>query len=197
MRLNILLISTCEGGFQPLIIASATTPFLEAEFDVFFLDTYVDGIREELFVDPDLVGISIPLFDALHPGIEIAARIRQANPKAHITFFGQYATINSMRLAKKYGDSCITGEWEEPLLSPAQFLDGDGSITLSGIDAEKIEQGLFVHPYISRKHFRVQTRSLLPSLNKYPQTQIDKLCGSKQLAANWRISLWNWPALWA
>src|SRR2546430_2076914 len=97
-----LLISTFEGGFQPMTTASAATHFLDAGMDVTVLDTYVDGVREELFIDPDLVAISIPLFDALHPGIEVAQRVRKLNPRAHVTFFGPYATINAYRLTGKY-----------------------------------------------------------------------------------------------
>ncbi len=182
MSLKILLVSTFEGGFQPMTVASAVTPLLAAGFDVRVLDTYVDGICEELFTQPDLVAIAIPLFDALYPGIEIANRIRQLNPKAHITFFGQYATINSTRLAGKYGNTCISGEWEEPLVGLAQYLSGEQQELVSGIvDAEQVARAQPIHPYISRKHFRVPTRYLLPPLHKYPQTQIDKLCGGKQV----------------
>jgi len=182
MSLKILLISTFEGGFQPLTLASATTPLLEAGFDVSALDIYVDGIQEELFAYPDLVAISIPLFDALHPGIEIAKRVRQFNPLAHITFFGQYATINSMRLAGKYGDSCISGEWEKPLCELAHSLSEDLELTVPGlVTPDLVARGQTVHPYLSRKEFRVPTRHHLPPLYKYPQVQIDKLCGSKQV----------------
>jgi hopanoid C-3 methylase len=181
---KILLVSTFEGGFQPMTVASATTPLLEAGYTVSVLDTYVEGIREEMFREPDLVAIAIPLFDALYPGIEIAQRVRQVNPTAHITFFGQYATINSTRLAGKYGDTCISGEWEEPLVGLASYLSSGSSdlISIPGVvDIDQIVRGAVIHPYISRKHFRVPTRHLLPPLHKYPQLQVDKLCGGKQI----------------
>jgi hopanoid C-3 methylase len=172
-----------------MTVASAITPLLEAKFDVSVLDTYVDGLQEDLFAEPDLVAIAIPLFDALYPGIEIATRVRQLNPKAHITFFGQYATINSTRLAGKYGDTCITGEWEEPLVGLARYLSSEEPNTVPGIvDAEQIALNQGIHPYISRKHFRVPTRHLLPPLYKYPQVQVDKLCGGKQIVGATEIA---------
>jgi hopanoid C-3 methylase len=182
--IEVLLVSTFEGGFQPMTIASAITPLRKAGHAVSVLDTYVDGIQEELFKTPQLVAISVPLFDALHPGIEIANRVRQMNPQAHITFFGQYATINSTRLAGKYGDTCIAGEWEEPLVGLARYLTGTEPELKSipgVVDIDQVVSGALIHPYMSRNHFDVPTRDLLPPLYKYPQIQVDKLCGGKQV----------------
>jgi hopanoid C-3 methylase len=182
--IKILLISSFEGGFQPMTVASAITPLLDAGHEVSVLDTYVDGLREEAFVGSNLVAISIPLFDALNPGIEIANRVRQVNPSAHITFFGQYATINSTRLAGKYGDTCIAGEWEEPLVGLASYLAGNTKdlTSIPGVvDIDQVVSGAVIHPHVSRKHFRIPTRAVLPPLYKYPQTQVDKLCGGKQI----------------
>jgi hopanoid C-3 methylase len=182
--IEILLVSTFEGGFQPMTIVSAITPLLKAGNAVSVLDTYVDGIQEELFKTPKLVAIAVPLFDALYPGIEIAKRVRQLNPHAHITFFGQYATINSTRLAGKYGDTCVAGEWEDPLVELARCLAG-GELDLNTIpgvvDISQVVSGAMIHPYVSRNHFDVPTRDPLPPLHKYPQIQVDKLCGGKQV----------------
>jgi hopanoid C-3 methylase len=186
---NVLLISTFEGGYQPLTLATATTPLLEAGMSVSVLDTYVDGIREDLLATPDLVAISIPLFDSLHPGLEIAKRVREVNPKAHITFFGQYATINSARLIGTYGDSCVSGEWEEALSGLARQLSGEKESAAPGlVSVNDLKPGHAVHPYRPRKHFRVPARHLLPPLHKYPQPQVERLTGSKQIVGSTEIT---------
>lgn len=175
---KILLVSNFEGGFQPMSVASAITPLVKAGFDVSVLDTYVDGIKEEMFDAPDMVAISIPLFDALFAGIEIANLVRQRNPRAHITFFGQYATINAYRLAGKYSDTCVVGEWDTPLVSLARHLSGDTQLMLPGIvDASIVDRGEKIHPYMSRDEIHLPTRDMLPPLHKYPQKQVETMLG--------------------
>ncbi len=177
-----LLVSTFEGGFQPMTVASAATHLLEAGMDVTVLDTYVDGVREELFLEPELVAISIPLFDALYPGIEVAQRVRTLNPRAHVTFFGPYATINAYRLTGKYGDSCVMGEWEVPLYTLARRVDGEEVGPIPGLlESPPRAAGKPVRPNMTRDHFRVPARHILPPLAKYPQAQVDKLCGQQQI----------------
>lgn len=187
--LNILLVSTFEGGFQPMTIASAATPLLKEGYNVSVLDTYVDGIEEKHFIGPDLIAISVPLFDSVHPGVEIAKKVRELNPGAHITFFGQHATINSERFVGKYCDTCISGEWEKPLVNLVEHLSDktlsqpDGVVTI-----DQVENGKVIHPYMSRDHLDIPTRDVLPPLYKYPQTQIDKLLGSQQIVGSTEIT---------
>jgi hopanoid C-3 methylase len=187
--LKVLLVSVYEGGYQPISIATATTPLLEAGFEVAVLDTYVDGVQEDRLYDAGLVAIALPLFDAVHPGIEVAKLVRQVNPAAHVTYFGQHATIHAARLTGKYGDSCISGEWEEPLVALARKVAGLPQEMLPGVvDLEKVESGEGLHPYMPRNHFRLPTRDLLPPLYKYPNQQIDKLLGAKQIVGSTEIA---------
>lgn len=187
--MNILLISTFEGGFQPNTVATAATPLIKDGFHVSVLDTYVEGIQEDCFSSADLVAISIPLFDAVHSGVEVAKLVRKINPNAHITFFGQHATIHANRLAGKYSDSCICGEWEKPLVCLARHLSGDAQSEIPGVlFAEQAKKGEYVHPFMSRDHFDVPSRHLLPPLYKYPQKQIDKILGSPQIVGSTEIA---------
>lgn len=186
---KVLLVSNFEGGFQPMTVASAITPLVKAGFDVSVLDTYVDGIQEEMFDEPHMVAISIPLFDALFAGIEIAALVRKRNPRAHITFFGQYATINATRLAGKYSDTCVSGEWDVPLVALARHLSGDTQLMLPGIvDSEMAARGETVHPYISRDEIHLPTRDMLPPLHKYPQKQVEVLLGHEAVVGSTEIA---------
>lgn len=187
--MNILLVSTFEGGVQPNTIATAATPLIKNGFNVSVLDTYVEGIQENRFSSADLVAISIPLFDAVQSGVEIAKMVRSVNPSAHITFFGQHATIHANRLAGKYSDSCVCGEWEKPLVYLARHLSGDTEGGVPGVlFAEQAINGVYVHPFMSRDHLDVPSRHLLPPLYKYPQKQIDRLLGSSQIVGSTEIA---------
>lgn len=179
---RVLLVSNFEGGYPPVSVTFAATELLEAGHEVTVLDTYVEGIRDELFPEPDLVAISIPLFDALWPGIEIANRVREANPDAYITFFGQYATINQTRLAGKYGDSCVVGESEATLAALAARNGGGHAECIPGL-AERNGSGdvQAIPPSRPRSGFRRPTRDLLPPLHKYPQAKVDEVLGGKQV----------------
>jgi radical SAM superfamily enzyme YgiQ (UPF0313 family) len=211
---RVTLVSTFEGGFQPMSVAAAASHLLEADFQVSVLDTYIDGIRDAPLADADLVAIAMPLFDSLRPGTDIARKTRSVNPAAHITFFGQYATINASRLVGLHGDSAITGEWERPLVSLASQLsetsaDARSPIAVPGLVQSGRADG--VEPYFPRKHspapavatrkngangshgvggthFRVPARHLLPELTKYPQSHVTKLCGAPQIVGGTEIS---------
>ena len=202
---EVLVVSTFEGGFQPLSAASATRHLLDAGVDVGVLDTYVDDIDDRRLGEADLVAIAIPLFDSIGPGIEIARRVHAANPRAHVTFFGQYAMISPGLLAGKYGDSAIVGEWDEPLTALAGQITQNGKNGLSSDAASRIP-GLFyprsgqiaVSPYFPAKkpshgegqasHFRVPARHLLPGLDKYPQPHVAKLCGEPKIVGGTEIT---------
>ncbi|MDP5276631.1 arsinothricin biosynthesis radical SAM protein ArsL [Chengkuizengella axinellae] len=187
--MNVLLVSTFEGGFQPTTIATAATSLMKEGFNVSVLDTYVDGIIEDKFQGNDLIAISVPLFDAVHAGIEIAKLAAKVNPEAHITFFGQHATINATRLAGKYSDSCICGEWEYPLTLLTKHLNGDIQEDLPGVlSGEQAMKGNSIHPYMSRDHLDVPSRHILPPLHKYPQKQINRLLGSEQIVGSTEIA---------
>ncbi|WP_034341739.1 arsinothricin biosynthesis radical SAM protein ArsL [Deinococcus misasensis] len=184
--LNTLLVSVYEGGYQPITLASAARTIKDAGYPVTILDTYVEGVNEDKLRTPELVVISLPLFDAVHPGIEVARRVRELNKDAHITFIGQHATIHQSRLVGPYGDSAISGDWEEPLLQLIEQLSGktqhpvipglanENTLTLQGT----------VSPVINRKHFKVPDRTVLPDLKKYPNLQINKLLGAEQVVGS-------------
>ena len=185
---KVLLVSVYEGGYQPITLATAATALIDAGFEVDVLDTYTDStLIEKKIQDPQLVVISLPLFDAVHPGIEIARQVREVNPLAHVTYIGQHATIQYSRLVGKHGDSCIRGEWEKPLVALASRLSGREAYqeTIPGLGSLiQLSAGEDVKPLMSRDHFKVPTRSILPPLHKYPNLQIDRLLGAKQIVGS-------------
>jgi radical SAM superfamily enzyme YgiQ (UPF0313 family) len=179
-----LIISTFEGGYQPMTAMTAASALSVAGFDTDLLDIYVEGPDPGRFKNTDTIGISIPLFDALNAGIQVANQARNANPSANIIFFGQYATINASRLSGVHGDYTIAGEWELPLTHLVKRLK-NGGVPPDGIpgvvDSVAARAGHPTHPFLSRDHFRTPNRHFAPGLTKYPQPQIEKLTGSSQI----------------
>jgi radical SAM superfamily enzyme YgiQ (UPF0313 family) len=186
---QVLVVSTFEGGYQPITVATALTPLLDGGIDVTALDTYVDGVREELLAEPALVAIAIPLFDAVQSGVVLAQRVRELNPQAHITFFGQHATISHSRLAGVHGDSAINGEWEVPLLALARHLTDTSQSSLPGVFWPGVNEPIGAQrPFMPRDHFRLPTRHVLPPLYKYPQPQIDKLSDEPKIVGSTEVA---------
>src|SRR5215831_13838972 len=164
-----LIVSTFEGGYQPMTALTAASALGAAGFDVDLLDIYVEGLQRDRFKDAETIGISLPLFDSLNSGTQVASEIRVANPSANIIFFGQYATINASRLSGIHGDYTIVGEWELPLTKLLQRLKGNGYAKhlndIPGVvDRASARQSGSSQPFMSRDHFRVPNRRLAPGL---------------------------------
>ena len=178
-----VIVSTFEGGYQPMTAITATTALRAAGFDADLLDVYVDGPQPGRLKEAEIIGISVPLYDSLTCGIQVAQDIRASNPTASIIFFGQYATINASRLSGRHGDFAVAGEWEVPLVElVAQLKGGAVPKQIAGIlDSQNAKRNVAVRPWLSRDHFRVPDRTLAPPLSKYPQPQIEKLTGKPQI----------------
>lgn len=207
---QVLVVSTFEGGFQPLSVASATRHLLDAGMNVAVLDTYVQDPDDARLGEASLAAISIPLFDSIRPGIELARRIKERNPKTHVTFFGQYATISAKLLTPRYCDSTILGEWDKPLTSLATQLHSgewnpDAPVEIPGVFYPRGSGAVTLPaPYFPQKpkyagttaqpggahdnHFRLPARHLLPDLSKYPQPQVEKLCGEPKVVGGTEIT---------
>lgn len=176
---NIVVVSSFEGGYQPVTALSAYTALKNAGFqNTSFHDTYVDGVSDDIFKDAGLVAIAVPLFDALQAGLRLSEMIKSAKPEAKIVFFGQYATLNAGRLPGRYADYAVCGEWEQPLINLANYVFGSGILDKTGlVDARDARANLIPHPYITRNRIELIDRSIAPSLHKYPQPHIEKMLG--------------------
>lgn len=176
-EIKILVISSFEGGYQPITAISAYSGLKNAGYEnTHFHDTYVDGIPENLFSNADLIAISVPLFDALQAGLQLSEMIRATAPNAQIVFFGQYATLNAGRLPGKYGNYAVCGEWEQPLINLAHHISSGNELNKIGlVDARDARTGLIPHPYITRNQIVLPDRSAAPALHKYPQPHVEKM----------------------
>lgn len=178
-----VILSTFEGGYQPMTAISAASALELAGLNVKLVDTYVEGVETALHViaDKDFVAIAIPLFDSLTSGIELSRQIRKVNKKAKIIFFGQYASINVERLTGKHCDYTIFGEWERPLVSLAKsgFAEPSSETATAIFDLSRLKTGAVGKPALTRDHFVLPNRSLAPALEKYPQPHLERLLGRK------------------
>ncbi len=178
MSLNYLVLSTFEGGYQPITALAAATALKNAGHKVSLRDIYVDGLDEEKFREYNVFVISVPLFDSLNAGIQLAEKIRAIDPSKAIVFFGQYATINAARLTPDHCDFCIKGEWEQPLVALAAFLEGEPVELHEGVVSRAVsDAGIPAKPFMSRNHLQLLDRGLAPNIKKYPQPHLEKLLG--------------------
>ena len=118
---DIVLVSCYEPGHQPQGVASAVAFLRRAGFAPTCLDLAVealDAAAEARLAAARLVAISVPMHTAMALGLRVAARVRAANPTAHVCFFGLYAVLNRDLLAN-VADSVLAPDAEEQLVSIA------------------------------------------------------------------------------
>ncbi|GHD81869.1 RCCLKC-tail radical SAM protein [Vogesella fluminis] len=175
-----IVLTTFEGGYQPVTALTGASALKRAGVDVQLVDVYVSGVEVALDAvrSASYVAISIPLFDSLTTGIQLAQRVREANEDAKIIFFGQYASINVERLTGKYCDFTVSGEWEQPLVSIVTNRPQQTAVTAVFDIARLHDQGSEpIRPVITRDHLLPIDRAMGPPLSKYPQPQLERLLG--------------------
>jgi radical SAM superfamily enzyme YgiQ (UPF0313 family) len=130
--MNILLISTYELGRQPFGLASPAAWLRARRHDVSCLDLTRESLDEEAILAADLVSFYVPMHTATRLAAGLVPKVREMNPRAHICFYGLYASVNEDYLRGLGVSTILGGEFEEGLASLASRLqDGcaDGSAT--------------------------------------------------------------------
>jgi len=113
----ILLISCYELGHQPIGLAQPVGFLEQKGYVPATLDLSVEKFDVQRIKRARAVGISVPMHTALSLGCQVAERIRQTNPNAHICFYGLYASLNAEYLLEHLADSVIGGEYETPFVN--------------------------------------------------------------------------------
>ncbi len=113
----ILLISCYELGHQPIGLAQPVGFLDQQGYAPLTLDLSVEDFNSKLVEQACVVGISVPMHTALSLGCQVAERIRQVNPSAHICFYGLYVSLNAEYVFGHLADSVIGGEYELPLIN--------------------------------------------------------------------------------
>jgi radical SAM superfamily enzyme YgiQ (UPF0313 family) len=164
---DILLISCYELGHQPFHLASLSALLEQAGYAPVCIDTAVEPLTARAIRRARFVAISVPMHTALRLGEQIAQRIRQNNPNAHICLYGLYALLNADHLLQDAIDSAIGGEYEVPLLNLVQALENGASLDVPGVHTRTATSG----PWVERTPFLVPQRQQLPALTQYAHLQ--------------------------
>ena len=165
---DILLVSCYELGHQPFHLASLLAMLRQVGYSPASVDTSVETLTDEAIQNACFVGISVPMHTALRLGEQIARRVRELNPSAHICLYGLYALLNADYLLQDTIDSAIGGEYETPLLSLVAALSEGIETDVLGVHTRTQRSG----PWIERTPFLVPDRQSLPSPENYARLQI-------------------------
>jgi radical SAM superfamily enzyme YgiQ (UPF0313 family) len=164
--LSILLISTYELGHQPLGLAAPAAALRAAGHHVTCRDLGVEPFAADWLREAGLVAISVPMHTAARLGVEVARRVRQLSPAAHVAFYGLYATpLGEMLLKSGLADSVIGGEYEPGLVALARSLSMGG--------AAGQERHTFNATSFERQQYAVPDRGGLPPLELYAHLKVD------------------------
>jgi radical SAM superfamily enzyme YgiQ (UPF0313 family) len=161
---DIVLVSCYEPGHQPQGVASAVAFLRRAGAAPTCLDLAVEPFDDDAqrrLAAARLVAISVPMHTATALGLRVAARVRAANPAAHICFFGLYAVLNRELLAP-IADSVLGPDCEEQLV-----------LLASGEAAALAPPG--------RRDDLVPERAGLPALDRYARLAI---AGERRVAGH-------------
>lgn len=162
--MNVLLISTYELGRQPFGLASPAAWLKHAGARVTCFDLAIDHLDQAVIQSADLIAIYVPMHTATRLAIPLAQRVKQANPRAHLCFYGLYAPMNEKFLREVGADSIIGGEFETQLVLLYRRLE---SIRASTVDWKSTESQTIPSVSLERQQFIVPDRSGLPDPPKY------------------------------
>jgi hypothetical protein len=170
--MDILLISTYELGRQPFGLASPAAWLRASGARVTCADLSRETLDEEDVRAAGLVAFYVPMHTATRLAVALLPAIRELNPRAHLCFYGLYASVNEDYLRGLGVETILGGEFEEGLRSLAERLSIDplksslsSSSAVRRTDAESSQR----EPVISlgRQKFATPDRTGMVPLEKY------------------------------
>lgn len=150
-----LLLSCYELGHQPLGLALPLAFLSNAGLEARGIDLAVEPLDEDAVRSADFIGVSVPMHTALRIALDLLPRLRALNPRAHLSFYGLYATLNAELLLSSGASSVLSGELEEELVSLARGV-APGSRA----------------PILKHLSYPTPARSGLPSLERYAKLEL-------------------------
>jgi radical SAM superfamily enzyme YgiQ (UPF0313 family) len=148
-------LSFYELGHQPLGLALPLAFLERAGLPARGIDLSVETLDGDAVGGADFIGVSVPMHTALGMALDLLPRLRSLNPRAHISFYGLYATLNAELLLSSGASSVLSGEHEEELVALARGATPGGSA-----------------PVLTRLRFPVPARGGLPSLDRYARLEL-------------------------
>ena len=159
-----LLMACYELGHQPVSVAWPLAALRQAGHTAVVLDLAVQRFEPALARAASFIAIAVPMHTALRLGVQAAAQVRAANPKAHICFFGLYAWLNDDYLLGGLADSVVAGEAEELLVALFEALaEGRLAESVPGVSTRAAR----AQPALRRLPLPIPDRSDLPTLDSY------------------------------
>lgn len=172
-KTRINLISTNEGEFQPLGIASPAAYLRQKEFEVHTTDALKSPIETKGF---DILAFSVPIFGAIDSTIEAAVTARQEGFSGPLVFYNQYATVQPESFIVDRNCHVILGEFEEVLCELAEQFSKNRKI--NDVKHTWNGQGALPEKCLKRSSFITPDRSTLPPLSTYAKTPEGKVIGN-------------------
>lgn len=185
------LLSTYEGGMQPLGLAGAAAHLEHAGHEVRAQDLFLDELDWDDLERSRLVAFSVPLFDSTQRAVDLATEIRGRGWPGTIVFYGSYAMLNREYLLRTCADGVIEGDWEQVLCDAAARLErGEALSGAPGISTA----GSQAPPTYLRTGRLVPLRAILPPLSSYEyveakrRMQRDVVVGNVETARGCRFA---------
>lgn len=164
MSPRVLLLSCYDLGHQPLGLAWPLAFLEEAGIAAEAVDLALDPFPTAAAACASFVGISVPMHTALRIGVEAAARVREANPTAHVCFYGLYAWLNAEALLAGPANSVLAGEMEAALVDLVRALATENDpASVPGVSTRSRR----TDPLLAHLRFPAPRRSSLPPLPRY------------------------------
>jgi len=160
-HIRVLLISTYELGRQPFGLASPAAWLRRVGAEVECADLSRHSLDANQVRSADLIAFYVPMHTAARLAAAALPKIRQANPRAHVCFYGLYAPVNEAYFRSLGAQTILGGEFEEGLVSTFERIrlnrDGGG---LKSAQPEPVVS-------LGRQEFIVPDRADLPPLARY------------------------------
>ena len=86
------------------------------------IDLAIDCLNKEAVRQAGLIAIYLPMHTATRLAVAVLPRIKEINDRAHLAFYGLYATINKAYLCDLGGETILSGEIEASLVRLYQGL---------------------------------------------------------------------------
>jgi hypothetical protein len=145
------------------------------------MDLSREPLREDAVRGADLIAFYVPMHTATRLAVALLPAVGELNPRAHLCFYGLYASVNEDYLRRLGVNTILGGEFEEGLASLARRLQGlkpnETEAPMSKLELRPPEDVNFsahraydqMEPVVSlaRQKFRVPDRSDLVPLEKY------------------------------
>src|ERR1700689_352155 len=120
--MNVVLLSTYELGHQPFGLASPAAWLAEIGAKVTSVDLSREDFREAPIRAADLIAFYVPMHTATRLAIALLPRVRELAPRAHISFYGLYASVNAAHLRDLGAKRLLGGAAEQGLVDSAVRL---------------------------------------------------------------------------